>query len=74
MLKDRKREEDGLVIHPQLELDIGGKPWKRRKVAKKKHFKILTDDSPNLMCLGCYDSLSWMRTLRNDKMTDVRVL
>ncbi|KAL5257216.1 hypothetical protein ACHWQZ_G012227 [Mnemiopsis leidyi] len=67
----RKFDEEEVSVHPDLELDIVNKPWKRRKVTKKQHFKILeSTNSPSLLFLGSYDSLSWLRMHRGDQISE----
>lgn len=67
----KKFDEEDVSVHPDLELDIVNKPWKRRKVTKKQHFKILENtNGPSVLFLGSYDSLSWLRMHRSDLMSE----
>ena len=73
MLSNRKTFLDDIEISvdPSLNMDIDHKPWKRRKLANSRHFKILQDaDSPSLLFLNSYDSLSWKRIMRADHISE----
>lgn len=72
MIKNKVKLYDDTPVftEPELELDDHNKPWKRRKICKRKFFPILQDkEKPSLLFLDTYDTLTWRRKVRADQIS-----